>query len=62
MRKRTWDQAVIAVAVYMAALTGCSALPVTPVPAQRIVGAWLVGMPEAPFQKGDRGGQSFASR
>ncbi|MGA9342788.1 MAG: hypothetical protein WBV61_10745 [Rhodanobacteraceae bacterium] len=42
--------ALMSVAISLFALTGCSTLPATDGVAQRIVGAWFVNMPEAPFQ------------
>ena len=42
--------AFLAAAIFLATLTGCSTLPVGDDVAQRIVGAWFVQMPEAPFR------------
>ncbi len=41
--------AFIAVAIGLSALTGCSTVPARDDVAQRIVGAWFVQIPEAPF-------------
>jgi len=48
MNSRT--KAFMAVAIFLSMLTGCSTLPSRDGVAQRIVGAWFVRMPEAPFQ------------
>ena len=43
-------KAFLAAAIFLATLAGCSHLPVGDDVAQRIVGAWFVQMPEAPFR------------
>jgi len=43
-------KACMAVAIFLSIFTGCGALPARDSVAQRIVGAWFVKMPEAPFQ------------
>lgn len=40
----------MAAAVFLSMLTGCSSIPAGNTVNQRIVGAWFVKMPEAPFQ------------
>ena len=43
-------RALAAVAIFLAALTGCSTLPAKDGVGEGIVGAWFVKMPEAPFR------------
>ena len=51
MIRNVCGQALIVVAICASALVGCSStLPARNTIGQRIVGAWLVRMPEAPFQ------------
>ena len=42
-------RAFLAIAICQSTLTGCGTLPVKDSVAQRIVGAWFVKIPEAPF-------------
>jgi len=49
MPKSSNVKAFLVVATLLSTLTGCSTLPAGDDAAQRIVGAWFVQMPEAPF-------------